>query len=51
LKRHIITVAFLLLAIAFYATGASRPGTIFLVLGVLAEITFWFRIFGGRRDK
>ena len=51
LKRHIITIALLFLAIAFYVAGAARPGMIFLVLGVLAEITFWFRVFGKRRNK
>jgi uncharacterized membrane protein YczE len=51
MKRHIVTFLFLILAIVFYAMGAIGPGTIFIVLGIMAEATFWFRIFGRRRDK
>jgi hypothetical protein len=50
MKRHIVTSAFLVIAIFFYAVGGTRQGTIFLLLGVLAEATFWVRLFG-RRDK
>ena len=46
MKRHFITFLFLILAILFYALGAAGPGTFLLFLGVLAEATFWFRIFG-----
>ena len=46
MKKHAVTFAFLLLAILFYGLGAAGPGTIFLILGVLAELTFWFRLFG-----
>ena len=45
-KRHFITFLFLVLAIVFYALGAAGPGTFLLILGVLAEATFWLRIFG-----
>jgi len=50
-KRHIITIAFLVLAIVFYGMGAAGPATGLLVLGVLAEGTFWFRLFGQRKKK
>ena len=40
---------FLALAIACYALGAAGPGTAFLVLGGIAELIFWFRLFGGKR--
>ena len=46
MKRHFITFLFLVLAIVFYALGAAGPGTFLLLLGVLAEATFWFRMFG-----
>jgi hypothetical protein len=51
MKRHVITMLFLILAIASYALGAAGPGTAFLVIGAIAEGAFWFRIFGkGRRE-
>jgi len=49
LKRHLITGLFLVLAIACYAIGAAGPGTGLLIVGALAELTFWMRIFRGRR--
>lgn len=45
MKRHFITFLFFVLAIVFYALGAAVPGTFLLFLGVLAEATFWIRIF------
>jgi hypothetical protein len=46
-KRHLITIGFLILAIACYAIGAAGPATVLLVFGVLAEGVFWFRLFSG----
>jgi hypothetical protein len=51
LKRHIITVLFLALALVLYTLGAAGPATGLLLLGVLAEAAFWFRLVGGRRKK
>lgn len=51
LKRHLITFLFLALAIVFYALGAAGPATSLLVLGVLAEGTFWYRLVTGRQRK
>ncbi len=51
MKRHMVTFLFLALAIMCYALGAAGPGTALIVLGVLAEATFWFRIFGKGRKK
>ncbi len=51
MKRHVITFLFLALAIALYSVGAAGPATGLLVLGVIAEGTFWYRLFGGRRKK
>lgn len=51
MKRHIVTVLFLVLAITCYSAGAAGPGSVLLLLaGVVAEGTFWYRIFGGRRS-
>jgi hypothetical protein len=47
--RHFITLSFLALAIACYALGAVVPGTALLLLGMLAEGIFWFRIISGRK--
>ena len=44
MKRRLVTILFLLLAIACYIIGAAGPATALLVLGVLAEATFWWRI-------
>jgi hypothetical protein len=49
MKRHIITFLFLVLALVFYSLGAVGPATGLLVVGVLAEATFWYRLIGGRR--
>ncbi len=35
-----------MLAIVFYSLGAAGPGTFLLLLGMLAELTFWIRISG-----
>jgi len=48
-KRHLITILFLLAAIVFYSIGAAGPGIVFLLLGGIAEFTFWLRLF--RRDR
>ena len=51
MKRHVITFAFLVLAIALYSVGAAGPATGLLVLGVLAEGIFWLRVLRGSRKK
>jgi hypothetical protein len=51
MKRRLVTLAFLGLAIVCYGLGAAGPGTAFLVLGGIAELIFWFRLFGGNRKS
>lgn len=51
MKRHIVTLLLLLLAIFFYSLGAVRPGMMFLLLGGIAELIVWFRIFGRKKRK
>ena len=46
MKRHLITAAILLVAIALYATGFSKGATAFIALGVLCEAWFWARALG-----
>lgn len=49
MKRHVITFLFLVAAIGLYAAGAAAHATFLLLLAVLAEATFWIRLFG--KDK
>ena len=48
---HLYTVLFLLAAMVLYAAGAILPATGLIVLGILAEMTFWVRLFRGRRRR
>lgn len=49
MSRHVITFLLLILAITFYGFGAAGPGTVFLILGVLSESAFWYRVFTARK--
>jgi hypothetical protein len=49
--RHLVTLAFLVLALLLYARGFAVPGHLFIVLGVLAESVFWWRILQWRRAR
>ena len=40
----LITLGFLVAAIALYVVGLVLPGTVFFVLGIAAELAFWLRI-------
>ena len=51
MKRHLITILFLIVAIVFYSIGAAGPGMVFLVLGGVAEFTFWVRLFKNNRSR
>lgn len=51
MKRLLVTFIFLALAIVFYSLGAAGPATGLLILGVLAEGTFWYRLSGRGRNK
>ena len=51
MKRHFITFLFLALAIVLYILGAAGPATGLLILGVVAEIVFWFRLFVGGKKR
>lgn len=45
MKRHLITALLLLVAVIFYSIGAAGLGVAFLVLGGVAELGFWLRLF------
>ena len=47
MNPRLITLLFLLLALVLYYVGMSLPATIFLVLGGIAEMVFWVRLFRG----
>jgi hypothetical protein len=49
--KHLITVGILLLALILYTLGAILPASILILLGIVAELTFWFRVFGRFRKK
>jgi hypothetical protein len=49
MKKHIVSFLFLAAALVFYSLGAAGPGTIFLIIGAIAEGAFWFRIFAKNR--
>jgi len=51
MKKHIATFLCLLLALGLYAIGLALPGTLFLILGAIAEGTFWMRLIRGGRRK
>ena len=54
MNKHLLTGLCLVLAVALYAVGLALPGSLFLILGALAEGTFWIRLFrsirGSRSD-
>jgi len=51
MNQHLITLLFLLLALALYFAGMALPAMIFLLLGGLAEMVFWVRVFRGSNRK
>jgi hypothetical protein len=49
--KHLITPACLLVALGFYAAGMASGMVVFAGVGVLAEGTFWFRLFRRKPRK
>lgn len=45
MKRHLITVMILLVALVFYALGYSTLGGVAFVVGGVFELWFWVRVF------
>ena len=40
-----------MVAIAFYFVGMAMPAAIFMLLGAVAEMVFWVRLFRTGKDK
>ncbi len=44
MKRHLVTLLLLPIAIVLYAAGLALPATGLLLLGAAAEMAFWIRL-------
>ena len=51
MNKRLITLSFFILAVVFYFIGMASTATVFLLLGVLAEMVFWVRLFKPRDDR
>jgi hypothetical protein len=49
MNRRLITFLILIAAILLYIAGLAMPATALIILGVIVEGMFWFRLFGSRR--
>ncbi len=49
--RYLVTFACLLAALGFYAAGMATGIVLFAGVGVLAEGTFWYRLFRRKRRQ
>jgi hypothetical protein len=47
IKYHLVTIAILIIALAFYAWGYSGLGGFAFAIGAVFEIWFWVRLFRG----
>ena len=45
------TLLLFVVAVLLYAFGLTLPATLLVVLGMLAEGIFWFRLFKGSRRR
>ena len=45
MTKRLITLSFFLLAFTLYFLGMTLPAAVFLLLGAVAEIVFWVRLF------
>ena len=52
MKHHLITLMFLVVAVALYIAGAALPAMLLIALGVVFEGVFWMRLFrSGKRSQ
>jgi hypothetical protein len=51
MKRHLVTVALLLVAIVFYLAGLSGAGILAFAVGVVFESWFWVRVLVRRNRR
>ncbi len=45
----LITLGFLVLALALYTVGLVLPATLLFIAGAMAELVFWLRVLRRRR--
>ena len=51
MKHHLITVAILLAALAFYGLGMAQLGAAGIVIGGAFELWFWVRLISALKPK
>jgi hypothetical protein len=51
MKRHLLTAAILLMAVAMYAWGMGGGGFVLFVAGGAFELWFWVRALRGRGSQ
>jgi len=51
MKQHMLTFLLLMIAFVFYFVGFALPAGVFLLMGFLAELFFWFRLLRIGRDR
>jgi hypothetical protein len=50
--KHATTILMLVAALALYAAGMAIPASALVLLGIVAEGIFWFRLFrSGKRHQ
>jgi hypothetical protein len=49
MKRHLVTVAFLMAALFCYAVGSNFGVIAFVAAGLVLEVVFWSRLIHRRR--
>jgi len=49
--RHLITLACLVAAFAAYTIGWGQGGTSFVVIGIILESMFWFRLLRKKKQQ
>ena len=49
MKHHLITVAIMLAALAFYGLGMTQLGAAGIVIGGTFELWFWVRLISGHK--
>lgn len=47
--KHLVTLLFFVGAIAAYIVGSMPGATLLLAIGVVLELTGWYRVFRGKK--
>ncbi|MGC1549219.1 MAG: hypothetical protein WA777_11890 [Rhodanobacter sp.] len=51
MKHYLVLAALLISALGCYIAGSAGGGIAFICLGVLLELSFWFRLFQRHRNR